>query len=91
MLAALALLGTAFFVRASHGGTAAAIKDIAADRTHMPLRAALITFTIICALAGPVIALMGHYHVFGTDRTGNDVFYQALKSICTTSSTQPRR
>jgi peptide/nickel transport system permease protein len=30
-----------------------------------------------------VIALMGHYHVFGTDRTGNDVFYQALKSVRT--------
>ena len=26
---------------------------------------------------------MGHYHVLGTDRTGNDVLYQALKSIRT--------
>jgi peptide/nickel transport system permease protein len=26
---------------------------------------------------------MGHYHVLGTDRTGNDVLYQALKSVRT--------
>jgi len=30
-----------------------------------------------------VIALMDWYHVFGTDRTGNDVLYQALKSVRT--------
>ncbi len=34
-------------------------------------------------LAGPVIALAGHYHPFGTDRTGNSVLVQALKSIRT--------
>jgi peptide/nickel transport system permease protein len=83
VLAVLAWLLTAWAVRAGHGGTLAAMKDIAADRTHMPLRAALITVTVIFVLAGPVIALMGHYHVFGTDRTGNDVFYQALKSVRT--------
>ena len=83
VLAALALLVTAWAVRAGHGGTMAAVRDIAADRTHVPLRAALITVTVICVLVGPVIALMGHYHVFGTDRTGNDVFYQALKSVRT--------
>jgi peptide/nickel transport system permease protein len=32
---------------------------------------------------GPLIALSQHYHVFGTDRTGNDVWYQALKSVRT--------
>ena len=83
LFAALALVCTAWVVRADHGGFASAIKDIAADRTNLPLRAALITLAIICVLAGPVIALMGHYHVFGTDRTGNDVFYQALKSVRT--------
>ncbi|WP_372526882.1 ABC transporter permease [Piscinibacter sp.] len=82
-LAALVWLATAFAVRANHGSTAAAVKDIAADRTHMPLRAALITVAVIGVLVGPVISLMGHYHVFGTDRTGNDVLYQALKSVRT--------
>ena len=83
VVAALALWLTAWRVRADHGGVAAAVKDIAADRSHMPLRAGLITFGVICLLGGPVIALMGQYHVFGTDRTGNDVFYQALKSVRT--------
>ncbi len=83
LFAALALVCTAWVVRADHSGIAGAIKDIAADRTNLPLRAALITLAIIFVLAGPVIALMGHYHVFGTDRTGNDVFYQALKSVRT--------
>jgi peptide/nickel transport system permease protein len=32
---------------------------------------------------GAVLALMRHYHVFGTDVTGNDVLYQTLKSIRT--------
>ena len=83
LLAAFAMLGTAWLVRAQHGGVPAALRDIAANRTDMPLRAALITVTVICVLAGPVVAVMGHYHVFGTDRTGNDVLYQALKSVRT--------
>ena len=38
---------------------------------------------MLAVLAGAVVALMGHYHVFGTDVTGNDVLYQTLKSIRT--------
>ncbi|CAN5546402.1 ABC transporter permease [soil metagenome] len=60
-----------------------AILDIAANRTDLPLRAGLLTFAAIALLAGPTIALMSHYHVLGTDRTGNDVLYQALKSVRT--------
>jgi peptide/nickel transport system permease protein len=80
--AALALL-TAFVLGRGHGGTRAALNDIVADRTDVPLRAALITLALSCLLIGPVIALMGHYHVLGTDRTGNDVLVQALKSVRT--------
>jgi peptide/nickel transport system permease protein len=84
--AAAALLVTllvAWLSRAQHGGVAGALKDIAGDRTHVPLRAALVTVAVVCVLVGPMAALMGHYHVFGTDRTGNDVLYQALKSVRT--------
>ncbi|MFY9509500.1 MAG: ABC transporter permease, partial [Rubrivivax sp.] len=66
-----------------HGGFAASWRDIVADRTELPLRAALLTFAVIAVLAGTVTALMGHYHVFGTDRTGNDVLVQTLKSVRT--------
>ena len=84
VVAALAALMTAFAVRRAHGGsTGTALRDIAADRTHIPLRAALITFAVVCLIAGPVVAMMTDYHVLGTDRTGNDVLYQSLKSVRT--------
>jgi len=77
-----ALLAAGLLAR-SHGGFAPAWRDLWADRTHYPVRALLLTLTVACLLAGPVVALMGHYHVFGTDRTGNDVLVQTLKSIRT--------
>jgi len=84
-LVALAVtLLTAYVVRDAHGGTVrGALRDIVADRTHLPFRAPLLTFAVVCLLAGPVIALSGTYHVLGTDRTGNDVLYQSLKSVRT--------
>ncbi|MBP6903107.1 MAG: ABC transporter permease [Burkholderiaceae bacterium] len=69
--------------RRRHGGLAGALRAIAADRTELPLRALWLTTLVVCLLAGPVVALMGHYHVFGTDRTGNDVLVQTLKSVRT--------
>jgi len=83
LLALLGALLAAALLARSHGGLAAAARAIAADRTHYPVRALLLTFAVLCLAAGPVIALMGHYHVFGTDRTGNDVLVQTLKSIRT--------
>lgn len=84
-LALAALLGalTVALLARSHGGWRTALGDLLADRTTYPLRAMLLTLTTVLLLAGPVAALMGHYHVFGTDRTGNDVLVQALKSIRT--------
>jgi peptide/nickel transport system permease protein len=83
LFAALAALVTAFALRRSHGGVGGALRDVWTDRTDLPLRAALATVAVSAVLIGVVVALMGHYHVFGTDRTGNDVLYQALKSIRT--------
>lgn len=80
-LAAVALTAAALARR--HGGWRCALADLAADRTFYPLRAILVTLAVVLLLAGPVIALMPHYHVFGTDRTGNDVLVQALKSVRT--------
>jgi len=50
---------------------------------EIPWRAALWTVVVVGLLAGVVTSYMGWYHVFGTDTTGNDVLYQALKSIRT--------
>ncbi len=73
----------AWLVGRRHGGTWAAWRAIAAARTEYPWRALLLTLGIVALLAGPTVALMAHYHVLGTDRTGNDVLVQALKSVRT--------
>jgi len=49
----------------------------------MPWRAMLVTFGIMCVLLGTIMGLASGYHILGTDRTGNDVLWQALKSIRT--------
>ncbi len=83
LFAALLLALLAAAIARAHGGFGQALRDILADRTHYPLRAVWLTLTVVALLSGPALVLMQHYHVFGTDRTGNDVFYQALKSVRT--------
>jgi peptide/nickel transport system permease protein len=51
--------------------------------TEVPWRAILLTIMALSLLAGWIVALWPHYHVLGTDRTGNDVLYQAIKSVRT--------
>ena len=82
LFAAIAVL-VAAAIRSEHGGIGGALRDIARDNTTFPVRAILGTVLALCLLAGPTIALMGYYHVLGTDRTGNDVLVQALKSVRT--------
>ncbi len=50
---------------------------------QIPWRAILATVLAIALLLGCAIELAPCYHVFGTDQVGNDVLYQALKSIRT--------
>ncbi len=83
LLAVLSVGLTAAALARHHGGWRGALADIATDRTFYPVRAILLTLAVMLLLAGPVSALMPHYHVFGTDRTGNDVLVQALKSVRT--------
>ena len=47
----------------------------------VPWLAAGATLAVVLAVAFPVAFLAQHYHVFGTDKVGQDVLYQALKSI----------
>jgi peptide/nickel transport system permease protein len=70
------------------GGLGAFVLIVAAlvpwTRRHaLPWRPLAVTALFICLLGGVVVALMAHYHVFGTDRTGNDVLVLALKSVRT--------
>jgi peptide/nickel transport system permease protein len=78
---ALALFG--LLARARHAGFVETAASVWRNEGDIPWRAALWTLVVVATLSGIVISLMGAYHVFGTDTTGNDVLYQALKSIRT--------
>jgi peptide/nickel transport system permease protein len=84
LVAVLAFAAVAVaYARKHRIGTGEALGRVARNETALPLRAALLTFGVVCALGGIAISLAGHYHVLGTDRTGNDVLLQALKSVRT--------
>ncbi len=51
--------------------------------TELPWRTALITLFVIILLAFITMLLGIKYHIFGTDKVGQDVLYQTLKSIRT--------
>lgn len=52
-------------------------------QTQLPWRAMLLTAAIMSLLLGITFGLASGYHVLGTDQTGNDVLWRALKSIRT--------
>jgi peptide/nickel transport system permease protein len=54
-----------------------------AGETEVPWRAMLLTASAIALFVGWLALLWPVYHVFGTDQTGNDVLFQALKAIRT--------
>jgi len=58
-------------------------RQILRGETDIPWRAMLITIFILGLVLGAVFGLATGYHVLGTDRTGNDVLWQALKSVRT--------
>ena len=51
--------------------------------TDVPWQAVLLTLLAFCVVAGAAVALAAKYHVLGTDKVGQDVLYQSLKSIRT--------
>jgi len=84
--AGAALLGAALLgagLARSRGGWRRALADVARGRTDVPWRAMWITYALLCLVVGAAAGLASGYHVFGTDRTGNDVLWQALKSVRT--------
>jgi len=58
-------------------------KALARRWPHVPWTAAYAALGALLTVAGPAAALAAGYHVLGTDRIGQDVLYQALKSIRT--------
>ena len=58
-----------------------AAKRLARWRPNVPWRAAAGALFAVLAVALPVALLAHHYHVLGTDKVGQDVLFQALKSV----------
>ena len=68
------------------GASAAAVggwRKLVRGETVFAWNAVLLTLLVLCLTLGPLFALAGHYHVFGTDKVGQDVLYQILKSVRT--------
>ena len=81
VLAALALIG--LVARSRHAGFVDTARSVWRNEGEIPWRSALWTVMVLATLVGATASLMSVYHVLGTDTTGNDVLYQALKSIRT--------
>jgi peptide/nickel transport system permease protein len=90
-LAVLALLGwlgltaavCALLARQSGTSQYAIWKTIWRGETAFAWNAVLATFGLLLVVLLPLFWLSGQYHVFGTDKVGQDVLYQILKSIRT--------
>ncbi|MGQ0656765.1 MAG: ABC transporter permease [Chromatiales bacterium] len=79
-LAALLIAGSA---RRQRLGWSAVAWKVSRGQSDIPWRPILITVLVVLVLAVLGARLGVQYHVFGTDKVGQDVFYQALKSIRT--------
>lgn len=80
---AFALVTTAIVARDSGGSGRDAWRRLWRGETGVPWRAVLLALLALCLIIGAVIALAANYHVLGTDKVGQDVLYQSLKSIRT--------
>lgn len=81
-LAAL-LLTLAHLPARRDGGLGAAWRAWWRRETDTPWRPVWITVSLILLAGSTAIVLGSNYHVLGTDRTGNDVLWQCLKSVRT--------
>jgi peptide/nickel transport system permease protein len=67
-----------------HGvGLAQSWRALRAGRTELPWRSMLLSFAVLVMLIMLAAHLGVKYHILGTDKVGQDVFYQAVKSVRT--------
>ncbi len=76
-------LGVSALARARRVPWGQAWRSVMRREGDIPWHVALATLAVLALLVGVSTALSGPYHLLGTDLTGNDVLYQALKSIRT--------
>jgi peptide/nickel transport system permease protein len=81
------LLIAAFIIwligRRSRVSFSSALESVRKGRTEVPWRTGLLTLALMLVLAFVAGELALKYHILGTDKVGEDVFYQSLKSIRT--------
>jgi peptide/nickel transport system permease protein len=87
-VAAGTLLGAALTLLLSLGlwaclGPQVGWRQLLSGSTDLPWRAALLSVLVLSMVGGITWCLASQYHVLGTDKTGNDVLYQTLKSMRT--------
>ena len=81
---ALLAAGILWLLARSRGETPAATRAaVLAGRTPIPWRTTLAMLGIMLVLSAVAGELALKYHILGTDKVGEDVFYQTLKSIRT--------
>jgi peptide/nickel transport system permease protein len=85
LIASMLLAAAVLAARAGAGriGFSECARTVWRRETEVPLRAMLMTAGAMLLVVGWIAAIWPAYHVLGTDRTGNDVLYQALKSVRT--------
>ena len=83
LTALLVLLLAAWLARHQAGGLTAALVRLLRGGNAIPWRTLLLTCAILLMLGLVIAQLAAAYHVFGTDKVGQDVLYSSLKSIRT--------
>jgi peptide/nickel transport system permease protein len=88
VLAFVGWFAIAALASAAVGRGAAAVdvpgwQKIRRGETAFAWDAVLAMLLVMLLVAVPLFALAGRYHVFGTDKVGQDVLYQVLKSVRT--------
>lgn len=79
----LAIVLTAWHARGAGLTFGSGWQAIWRGRSTLPLNTLLITAGVLIVIMAVLLTLGQKYHVFGTDKVGQDVFYLAMKSIRT--------
>ncbi|MSQ20773.1 MAG: ABC transporter permease [Betaproteobacteria bacterium] len=80
---ALVMLGICWIARHAAAPYGAMLTAIMSGATQVRWRPAFLALWVLLIGVGLAASLAPHYHVLGTDKVGQDVLYQALKSIRT--------
>ncbi|HDY84331.1 hypothetical protein LCGC14_0600240 [marine sediment metagenome] len=59
------------------------IRQVLLGKAHYPYRTVLVTLLMLLLVGSNLAELSSQYHILGTDKVGQDVLYQTLKSVRT--------